>query len=144
MIGIYAIYRKSDDKCMYVGESKDIERRLYHHFSGHTHINVNKTEYYGKPIELHDTDDRKIRMSREVFWINELNPELNQIRDGSSWMKGKPSPFKDKHFSEETIEILKEKNRGCNNPMYGKPSPMRGKTPWNKGKKLNKKTGKYE
>lgn len=128
MIGIYAIYRKSDDKCMYVGESKNIEQRLNHHLKYNaTHINVNDKEYYGKPIELHDTDDRKFRMSREVFWINELNPELNQIRDGSSWMKGKPSPFKGKHFSEETIEILKEKNRGCNNPMYGKPSAMREK-----------------
>lgn len=144
MIGIYAIFRKSDDKCMYVGQSKNIEQRLYVHLTGNSHINVNYEEYYGKPIETHENDDIKYRTTREIFWINELKPELNQIRDGSSWMKGKPSPFKGKHFSEETIEILREKNKGCNNPMYGKPSAMRGKIPWNKGKKKNKETGKYE
>ncbi len=144
MIGVYAIFRKADDKCMYIGESKNIEQRLYHHFVGNTHIHINKTDYYARVIEEHENDDKKYRMDREVFWINKFKPELNQITDGSSWMRGKKSGFKDKHHTAKTIEILSEKNRGCNNPMYGKPSAMRGKTPWNKGKKLNKATGKYE
>ena len=55
-------------------------------------------------------------------------------------------------FSEETIQILREAATGENNPMFGKPSANRGKTPptetkqkmreaklgktpWNKGKK---------
>jgi len=145
MIGIYAIFRKSDDKCVYVGESKDITRRIGQHLTNNTHIDVNSEEYYGKPIEIHETDDKKYRMEREVYWINELNPEFNEIRDGSSWMKDKPSPFRGKTFSEETLEILRQKNKGSNNPMYGKPSAMRGKPAWNRGltKETDPRVAKY-
>ena len=144
MIGIYAIFRKSDDKCMYVGESRNIEQRIYHHLTGNSHINVCADTHYGKPIEIHETNNKKYRLEREIYWISVLNPELNQIRDGSSWMKGRHAANRGKHHSEETRKKLSILNKGSNNPMYGRPSSNRGKPAWNKGKKFNKETRKYE
>ena len=101
MIGIYAIFRKSDDKCMYVGQSECIERRIGQHLTNNTHIDVNSEEYYGKPIEIHNIDDKKYRIEREKFWIHELNPELNKYTDDYGWNKRKTSTFNGKHFADE-------------------------------------------
>lgn len=79
MIGIYGIFRKSDDKCVYVGESKNIKNRWNCHCS--TQGIFNCDEFYLKILEQYDVDDKEYRLNREAYWINELNPELNIVRD---------------------------------------------------------------
>ena len=128
MIGIYAIFRKSDDKCMYVGESNNTEHRLHRHFKGFTHIKVNEKEHYGKVIETFDVYDKENQLDREAYWIRKLNPVLNKIRNKqylylidrhrSEETKQKISEaLKGKHRSEETkrkiSETLKSKNKKC-------------------------------
>lgn len=88
MIGIYAIYRTIDNKCMYVGQSMNVENRIRQHLRGHMHKMFNKEEYFGKILEEHLNDDKTYRLQRETYWINKLNPELNHITDGSCWNKG--------------------------------------------------------
>lgn len=106
MIGVYAIFRKIDDRCMYVGESKHLERRIKAHLDGKTKNLFNKEEYYCKILETHDIDDHKYRLQREVYWINELNPELNIIRDGTNW----------NHF----LHLSNEHKQKISNTKYGK------------------------
>lgn len=105
MIGIYGIFRKSDDKCVYVGESKDITGRIKAHFIG-KNARFNKEEYYGEMIEQHFINDKQYRLDREAYWINELNSECNKMRD--------------RHNSEEQKKKQSERMTGENNPMYGK------------------------
>ena len=59
-------------------------------------------------------------------------------------MKGRHAANRGNHHSEETRKKLSILNKGSNNPMYGRPSANRGKPAWNKGKKFNKETRKYE
>lgn len=87
-IGIYGIFRKSDNKCMYIGQSKEIENRIRSHLLKHNksqqHLWIivdNKNDYYGKILEEHKFDDREYRLNREAYWIKELNPELNVVRN---------------------------------------------------------------
>ena len=126
MIGVYAIFRKSDNKCMYVGQSKDINGRIKGHLDGKTHLSFNKEEYYSKILETHDIDDKTYRLNREAFFIKELNPELNKIRD------------KHFHHSEETKKKIGEANKGENSAMYGKPAWNRGISPSEESKEKNR------
>lgn len=147
MVGIYGIFRKSDDKCVYVGESKDVRNRIKHHLNGHTKNSFNKDDYYGEMIEQHFINDKQYRLEREAYWIEQLQPELNIVRDEtkrgeyisgenspmygthrsdktkkkiSEAKKGKPSPMKGKHPSEETKKKMSEAKKGENAPWFGK------------------------
>ena len=104
MIGIYAIFRKSDNKCMYVGQSKDVERRIIYHLKYNTNINVDKLNYYGKIIETFDFYDKENQLNREAYWINELNPELNTCRN--------------RHFKSKKLSEIAKTRTGEKNPMY--------------------------
>lgn len=135
MKGIYGIFRKSDDKCMYVGQSADIDGRIRAHLNGSsTNTSFDKENFYGDVIEEHMINDKQFRLERESYWINELNPELNKVRD--------------RHHSEESKKKISEHHAdvsGDKNPMYGKTgenNPMFGKHPDHKGEK-NPKFGKY-
>lgn len=150
MIGIYAIFRKSDDKCMYVGQSKNINKRLKDHIC-HKNSRFNERDYYGKVIEPFDFYDKENQLNREAYWIKELNPELNIIRDETDrgkYLSGENNPMygknsedymtpdaiitkrskqsaalKGKHFSEEhknNLSIYHADFSGENHPMYGK------------------------
>lgn len=126
MVGIYGIFRRSDDKCMYVGESKDINGRIKAHLDGKTRNLFNKNEFYGEMIEQHFIDDKNYRLDREAYWIEQLNPELNEIRDRhhSDEYKEKLRQFHlGKYHSEESKKKIKENHAdfsGNKNPMYGK------------------------
>ncbi|MEE3490621.1 MAG: GIY-YIG nuclease family protein [Methanobrevibacter sp.] len=104
MIGIYGIFRKSDDKCMYVGQSKNVNERIKQHLNGKTNTHFNSEEYYGEMLEQHFIDNNQYRLDREAYWINELNPELNIVR-----------------------------NRKFNGYRSGENNSMYGKKSWNKG-----------
>jgi len=116
MVGIYGILRKSDNKCVYVGESRDINGRIKYHLT-RKRTPFNKDEYYGKTLETHDIDDKTYRLNREAFFINKLNPELNVVRDRHF------------HHSEETKKKQSKANLGEKNPNFGKPAWNRGISP---------------
>lgn len=105
MIGIYGIFRKSDDKCMYVGQSKDIYGRIKDHLSGKSNTPFNKEDYYGDMIEQHFINDKAYRLQREAYWIKELNPKLNKIKDETNrgeYISGEKHPMFGKHHTEES------------------------------------------
>ena len=79
MIGIYAFYRRNDNKCLYVGQSKNLEYRTRAHMcpSG---MFYNQDVYY-EFVETFDYYDLENQLNREAYWINVLNPELNKIRN---------------------------------------------------------------
>lgn len=124
MIGIYAIYRKSDDACVYVGQSKEIEKRILMHIKYRCGRFKNITdELYYKALETFDYYDKENQLNREAYWINELNPELNIIRDRhlSVEMKGHLRETNiEKHHSEETKQKISKTMTGKNHPFYGK------------------------
>ena len=151
MIGIYAIYRRSDDELLYIGQSGNVRKRLNHHYNSYG--NFNRDEHYDKIIESFDFYDKETLLNREAYWINELKPELNE------WINRSPSQrhiesirqaslgrhFTDEHkrkigesnkgkvVSEESRRKISEtlsdgRLKGKNNPNYGKKfSPERCK-----------------
>lgn len=152
MIGIYGIFRKSDDKCMYVGESKDVRTRIKHHLWGNTKNLFNKEEYYGDVIEEHMINNKQFRLEREAYWIEQLKPELNIVRDETnrgeyfsgenSSMYGKTGEKNHmfgKHRSEETKKKIgaahkgkhrsEETKKNISESLKGKPSRTNG-TKW--------------
>ena len=130
MIGIYAIYRKSDDKCMYVGQSKRLESRINEHINGlkKSHLDLIPDTCYGKIIEIFDMYDIEKQLNREAYWIDILKPELNKVRNRHDCVEtiikkkdrcGTKNPFFGKTHTNEIKQILHIKNAGKNNPMYG-------------------------
>ena len=75
--GIYQIRRRSDDKC-YVGQSIDVENRLYEH-----QRKLRKFHYIDRVIQKHGVDafyfevlelcDEDVLDQREICWIASLN-----------------------------------------------------------------------
>lgn len=118
-IGVYAIYRKSDDKCLYVGQSKQLKRRLmYQQYK----YKFNTTEHYHKILETFDYYDKENQLNREAYWIDVLNPELNIIRD-----RHQPQEQRKRH--SEIMETIMTDDYKQNIS-----SKLQGRTPWNKGK----------
>lgn len=131
MVGIYGIFRKSDDKCVYVGESKDVRNRIKHHLNGHTKNSFSKDDYYGEMIEQHFINDKQYRLEREAYWIEQLQPELNIVRDETKraeYISGENAPWFSKHFSDEHKKHLSE---SC-----------KGRPAWNKGISPSEETKK--
>lgn len=85
MIGIYAIFRKEDDVCLYVGQSINVEHRVSQHFNmRHSHIDLHggKKKYYFKIVETLYDKDREVLRDHEAYWINKLDPLLNKQKPG--------------------------------------------------------------
>lgn len=121
--GIYAIFRKCDDKCMYIGQSIDCERRILAHMRGNTHTPIeNKDYYYTDIIEKHGFDSTEFRLSREAFWINIFEPEWNKMCDRTHCEESRQKISKNNGAHRpEVRQKIREANLGENNPMYGKP-----------------------
>ena len=106
MIGVYGIYRKSDNVCVYVGQSKNIEKRTREHLRYSIHHNFNETDYYAKEIEVFDNYDKEELLKREGYWIRTLDPEYNYY--GSSKTKTYKCPRKknDDNLQEDELYMI--------------------------------------
>ena len=123
MIGIYAIFRKSDDKCMYVGQSNNIQKRIKEHLKYNTNTNFNVEEYYGKEIETFDFYDKENQLNREAYWINELNAECNNTRNRKLSDEHKQSvrqTLTGRKLTDEHKKHIGDSERGEKHHLYGK------------------------
>ena len=108
--------------------------RLHNSFKGKHHSDETKKKLSAAHKGKHLSDETKLKIS-------------NAIKGDLHTMYGK-------HHTEETRAKISDALRGEKNPWYGKHhteetkqkirESIIGRTPWNKGKKLNKETGKYE
>lgn len=123
MIGIYGIFRKSDNKCMYVGQSNNVEKRINEHLKYNTNTNFNETDYYGRVIETFDFYDKENQLDREAYWINELNPKTNDTRNRhlSEHHKNQvKTTLTGRTLSEEHKKNIGNSERGEKHHMFGK------------------------
>ena len=115
MIGIYGIYRKSDDSCVYVGQSKHIKLRVCQHFTPKG--KYNNTEYYYKILENCEGLERQELLNRETYWIDTLSPCDNKQKSGVMFyseetLQNFSESHKGKHHSEETKRKIGLKSKG--------------------------------
>lgn len=120
MKGIYAIFRKSDDLCLYVGQSSEVENRINCHFYRkprtpedelHNLIYKNEVEYYYKILE---ECDETIRGQRERYYIELLKPIYNKSKGGEFVRDNYPESGKIK------LKQYHYKKIGEDNGMHGK------------------------
>lgn len=146
MMGIYRILRNGET--VYVGQSRDIERRIRGHrrymsIGDRRHENrylCNACEKYGIDAfsfeTVEEVDDESMLTEREGFWIKELGyPKGNYAipKEGDRWgvtqefidsyLKGERNPNYGHRWSEDMKEELSRRMRGRyvgeNNPNYG-------------------------
>lgn len=103
MIGIYAIYRKSNDECVYVGQSKNIEARCKGHLQNKEKFN--NDGYFYECLESFDFYDLNMMLDKEAYWINKMEPTFNIIRD-------RKKPESVKHKISESNKCLPETEYG--------------------------------
>ena len=127
---------RNDDKCL-----NQMLNRHFGTFSNdvlnkfHTERSGSGNSFYGK----RHSDETKLKIHNSLIGI-------------IPWNKGKKNCYSD----ETRIKISEHAKlrTGEKNSMFGKRlseetkqkirESLRGRTPWNKGKKLNKETGEYE
>lgn len=113
MIGIYAFFRRNNNKCLYVGQSKNLEHRTRAHMcpSG---MFYNKDVYY-EFVETFDYYDLENQLNREAYWINVLNPELNIFRN-RTWDEDYRQKFREINtgvvFTPERCKHISEALKG--------------------------------
>lgn len=172
MLGyIYTITNNINNK-IYVGQTISPKERWFKHKNEAKHIDTrsykshlyNAMNVYGADnfsFEIIEECDCEILDERERYWIQELNtlePNGYNINNGGRKLFGKENPFYGKHHTDETKQIISEKNtgrkatdeerkmrsqinRGSNNPFYGKKHSDETKR---KIKEAGIKTGNYE
>lgn len=95
MKGVYAIFRNSDNVCIYVGQSKQIESRIKRHFNRkpdndedwHNIIHKKEKDYHY--IVLKECDENT-RGYWEKYYIAELKPLYNKTSGGDFVMDNYP------------------------------------------------------
>ena len=152
--GIYKIQSKSKPERIYIGSAINIRDRwrlhlweldLNRHHSARLQNHYNK---YGKDdlvFTILEPCLPAFCIVREQEYIDELNPFFNISKIAGSTLgmihegrRGKPTWRKGRPLSEEHKRKISESMSGDKNPMYGKPSPKKGKKGHpnpNKGKK---------
>lgn len=125
MKGVYAIFKKDTNECIYVGQSKCIEGRIKRHFNRrpmsdkdwHNVIYKNEQEYYYKVLE---ECDASIRGERERYYISVLKPKFNKSKGGDFVHDEYPESGKQKLRQYNGINHRGKDFNGKNNPQYGK------------------------
>jgi len=138
--GIYCIENLKNGK-KYIGQSIDLERRKYEHFSslkGNHHSNIHLQNAFNKYGE----NNFKFRVllycksseltKYEQFFVDYYTPktlyniclECVDSNQGITLSKeansGENNPMWGRHHSKEAIRKMSEAKHGKNNPMYGK------------------------
>jgi group I intron endonuclease len=131
--GIYMIQSISKPERVYIGSSVDIKNRWRQHLKTlrkGVQVNGRLQNHYNKygiedltfsVVEQFEFTSKEHLLSREQYYINNLNPWFNIAKIAGSRL-GIPSPNKGIKASEETCNKMREN------------SGRRGKAPWNKGK----------
>ena len=124
--GIYQLKNTVNGK-IYIGQAQNILKRFNEHRrnrNGHLFYRdcylyraIKKTGWNKFEISvLERVDDISLLNDREIFWINEFNPEYN-MKDGGDCARGW-------HHTEEAKKKMSETKSkiylGKNNPFYGK------------------------
>lgn len=150
--GIYGIRNDINHK-WYIGQVKDIETRnknekrniergyIHPDKSANLHFNRAIAKYGAKAFSFHIIElcAEELLNAKEQYYIrkyNSLSPTgYNLTEGGTSGTKGYKFTEEQKAKMSEIqkLNVKNGKNRqafkkGKENPMYGKPSPMRGKT----------------
>lgn len=152
MIGIYGIRNDINGK-WYIGQAKDIEKRnknekrnikkgyIHPNTSANMHFNRAIAKYGAGAFSFHIIElcEEEMLNEREIFYIkqyNSLSPNgYNLTQGGTSGTKGyKFTDSQKKRMSDVQKQMIidgRNKNafrKGKENPMFGKPSPNRGKS----------------
>jgi group I intron endonuclease len=156
--GIYKIQSRIKPERVYIGSSVNIRSRWSKHRgdlirqihdNGRLQNHANKYGLDDLEFSLIVGCSEDTIIAYEQFYIDALVPWFNiNPNAGTSRgvihesRRGKPSWAKGRKFSEEHKGKISKSMSGENNPMYGRPSPIKG----TKGKYPNKwkgKTGRY-
>jgi group I intron endonuclease len=151
--GIYKIQSRIKPERVYIGSSADIKIRFGSHknrliWGNHANRRLqNHVNKYGIDdlyFSLIVGCSEEILIAYEQFYIDALMPWFNISQNAGSTKgilhetrKGKSTWNKGKALSEEHKRNIGKSLSGENNPMYGKPSPIKGM----KGKYPNKFNG---
>jgi len=151
--GIYKIQSKCKPERIYIGSSVNIRSRWSTHrgeLTRNTHTNKRLQNHANK----YGLDDLQFSLivgcsvdtiiAYEQFYIDSLMPWFNICPVAGTTKgvihesrRGKPSWAKGRKFSEEHKKKIGISMSGKNNPMYGRPAPIKG----TKGKCPNKWKG---
>lgn len=124
--GIYQLKNTVNGK-IYIGQAQNILNRFNDHRRNRNGNLIYRDCYLYRAIKkygwdkfeisvLERVDDFEILNEREIFWINELNPEYN-MREGGNCARGWS------HTEEAKRKMSKTKSKmylGENNPFFGK------------------------
>lgn len=124
--GIYQLKNTVNGK-IYIGQAQNILNRFNDHRRNRNGHLLYRDCYLYRAIKKYGWDKFEISVleriddfeklnEREIFWINELNPEYN-MREGGNCARGW------KHTEEAKRKMSKTKSKmylGENNPFYGK------------------------
>jgi group I intron endonuclease len=169
--GIYKIQSKIKPRRIYIGSAIDIKKRWWHHLSElrlNRHINRKLQGHFNKygEIDLQFSIllgcDKEDLIKSEQFFIDILKPSFNICSKAGSLLgfkhsiefckkqsknrKGRVSPMKGKHHSEESktkmrkpmSEQAKQNMSKAQILIGSKPPSRKGKNGFWKGKKLSK------
>jgi group I intron endonuclease len=82
---IYGIIETETNECIYVGSTKDLDERIRQHFNSSDRsyplylyiLNKGWDKFTFETLETVDTQDKKILLEYERYYIDELHPKYN-------------------------------------------------------------------
>lgn len=141
--GIYIIENKINGM-KYVGQSQDLNRRMWESHTGCTYL-LRAFDYYG--MENFDRYvieycNPEFLNEREVYYIKELKSHVSQSGYNISW--GGDAPMRGRKHTKETKLKLGILSAGNKNPLFnvrlfGKENPFFGKSHTKETNEINRK-----
>lgn len=129
--GVYCIQSKISPHKIYIGSSRDVRTREYHHFNNlrnNNHCNI-KLSNHVKKYGIDDLDffiilecEKDKLIENEQFYIDALNPFFNirKIADsplGTKMSEETRQKMRDRVFSEDHRRRISEANKGRKQPL---------------------------